>query len=89
MPAIRPTGKVIPYMVWMHATTGNVAGIGSANPGIGEDAKNWSIVNDPQDRWTIRWPDGTTGIGQVPFTTQRQAQEWVDEHPRFPGMNQG
>jgi hypothetical protein len=39
--------------------------------------------------FTIRHPDGTTGLGRAPFATRDEAQAWVDAHPHFPGMNQG
>ncbi len=83
------TGKVIPSKHWEHKTTGRRASLYGAVPWTGEagDGKeHWEVV---ENGWTIAWPDGTVGIGRIPFASADQAQKWVDEHPRFPGMNQG
>lgn len=39
--------------------------------------------------WTVLHPDGTSGLGRLPFATQAEAQAWCDAHPTFPGMSQG
>lgn len=39
--------------------------------------------------WTVKHPDGTTGIGRKSFASREEAQAWCDANPRFPGMNQG
>ena len=62
---------------------GRTASIRGAAPWTSEaDAANWSTV---QVGFTIRHPDGTTGIGKPPFETREAAQKWANEHPKFRG----
>lgn len=39
--------------------------------------------------FTIRWPDGTTGLGRPAFATREEAQAVADRVVNFPGMSQG
>ena len=39
--------------------------------------------------WTVQHPDGTSGLGRVPFASRDEAQAWCDANPNFPGMSQG
>lgn len=78
-------GKVVEAMVWKHAS-GRTASVGGAVPWTCRaDADQWKME---QVGFTIMHPDGTTGIGRVPFKTRAEAQAWVDTHPNFRGMSQ-
>lgn len=79
-------GKVIEAKVWKH-TSGRTASIQGACPWhTHAEAAEWHMV---VVGFTTQHPDGTTGIGRQPFTTEAEAQAWVDAHPKFPGMAQG
>jgi hypothetical protein len=70
---------------WRH-TSGRAASVYGACPWTSEaDEPNWEIETAG---WTVQHPDGTTGIGRVPFATREEAQAWCDANPRFPGMRQ-
>lgn len=57
-----------------------ITGVVASAPAIGH--------TEPLQRgWTMRHPDGSSGIGKVPFATREEAQEWCDVHPTFQGMN--
>jgi len=78
-------GKVIEALVWKH-TSGRTASVGGAVPWAWRgEADQWKME---QVGFTVRHPDGTTGIGRPPFATREEAQAWVDAHPKFPGMSQ-
>lgn len=78
-------GEVIHALQFRHKD-GRTASISGAVPWTSEaDAANWSTV---QVGFTIRHPDGTTGIGKPPFETFDAAQAWCDAHPNFSGMRQ-
>ena len=80
-------GEVIPSIRYRHKPTGRTASIGGAAPWTSEaDRGNWLTETVG---FTIRHPDGTTGLGRPPFATHDEAQAWVDAHPNFPGMSQG
>jgi hypothetical protein len=75
----------IPYRFWLH-TSGRTASMGGAVPWVTpSDEANWTAQ---EQGWTVRHPDGTTGLGRKPFATKEEAQTWCDAHPRFPGMSQ-
>lgn len=78
-------GEVIEARRWRHPS-GATASLSGAVP--------WSATR-PQHEWelevygwTVKHPDGTTGLGKPPFETREAAQAWVDEHPNFKGMQQ-
>ena len=66
-------GEVIEHRVWLNSETGRVASIYGAHPNPHDYA--WSVVTRG---WTIRWDDGTTGCGRVPFATREEAQNFLD-----------
>lgn len=70
-------GEVIPYRFNRHPD-GRTASLFGASPGAG-----FVIVSQG---FTVRHPDGTTGLGRPPFATREEAQAWVDAHPTFSGM---
>lgn len=85
-------GEVIEARRWRH--TGN-----AANPATGRTASVYGSVPwvSENDRsawtlevvgWTVKHPDGTTGIGKPPWTDKADALAWVEAHPNFPGMRQ-
>jgi len=79
--------KVIEARAWKHGPSGRLASLHGACPwGAESERIDWAIVSTG---WTVAHPDGTTGIGRVPFKTREEAQAWVDAHPCFPGMSQG
>lgn len=79
-------GTVIPARAYVH-TDGRRASIYGAVPWTSDAGKaDWSII---ETGFSIQHPDGTIGLGRVPFKTREDAQAWVDTHPNFPGMNQG
>ena len=74
------TGEVIPSKRWEHKTTGRTASIYGAVPwtgGRGDREEDWEMKTVG---WTIRWSDGTTGIGRQPFKSRREAQDWLDKY---------
>ncbi len=72
-------GEVIPYRRWRHPD-GRTASLTGAHPGAGFRVE--------ESGWTIRHPDGTTGLARMPFESQAEAQAWVDRNPNFKGMSQ-
>jgi hypothetical protein len=77
------TGKAIEAKRWRHIS-GRTASVYGACPWTSEaDEPNWRIESAG---WTVQHPDGTTGIGRVPFATKEEADAWIAAHPRFPGM---
>jgi hypothetical protein len=78
-------GKVIEAKAWVHIPSGRKASLYGACPWRTEAEKaNWRIE---VFGFTVQHPDGTIGIGLVPFPDRKQAQDWVDAHPNFRGMN--
>lgn len=78
--------EVIPYRRWVHGATGRTASISGAVPYAHDaEAEGWAVE---AYGYTVRHPDGTTGLGRAPFTTAAEAQAWVDAHPTFRGMSQ-
>lgn len=71
-------GEVIEYKVWVNAD-GRKASVSGALPA----GEGWAIE---VQGFTIRHPDGTTGLGRKPFETHAEAQAWVDRNPAFRGM---
>jgi hypothetical protein len=79
-------GEVIPHRVWKNAD-GRTASTRGAVPYVNSaESEGWTIE---ESGFTIRHPDGTTGLGRQPFASRAEAQAWVDAHPNFPGMSQG
>lgn len=72
------TGEVVPSRVLVHRS-GRTASPYGAVPWTGapgDRESDWQV----QDRgWTIRWSDGTVGIGRQPFETREQAEAWLDK----------
>ncbi|USN15903.1 hypothetical protein PAPPERLAPAPP_01610 [Brevundimonas phage vB_BpoS-Papperlapapp] len=80
-------GEVIPHRVWRNTRTERTAGVFGAVPWVSDAEKHeWELVTVG---WTVRHPDGTTGVGRFAFQTKDEAQAWVDKNPNFPGMSQG
>ncbi|USN14400.1 hypothetical protein KABACHOK_05870 [Brevundimonas phage vB_BpoS-Kabachok] len=80
-------GEVIPHRVWHHKPSGRTASIFGAVPWVSAAQESeWERVTVG---WTVRHPDGTTGVGRFAFETKDEAQAWVDKNPNFPGMSQG
>lgn len=73
-------GTVIPNRFYHHPVTGQRVGLHTSHVPAGCE-----LVTEG---FTIRHPDGTTGLGRGAFDTAEEAQAWVDAHPRFPGMSQ-
>lgn len=73
-------GTVIPHKYYRTPCGGRVSAFSSYVP------PGSTLI---ENGFTISHPDGTTGLGRGPFTTEAEAQAWVDAHPRFPGMSQG
>lgn len=73
-------GEVIESRRWKHKGTGAVASLYGAVPWTGRPGdrkEDWQLENVG---WTIRWDNGTIGIGRVPFKTEGEAQEWLDAY---------
>ena len=81
------TGEVIPSKRWKHKQTGATASLYGAVPWTGAPGDRKEDWHLEEVGWTISWPDGTIGIGRPPFKSKAEAEKWVEEHPRFPGMN--
>lgn len=74
----------IPCRFWKHKKTGATVSIFSI-PYVTEAGKaDWEIV---EKGWTVKHPDGTTGLARKPFDTEAEAQAWCDANPNFSGMN--
>jgi len=71
-------GEVIEYKVWVNED-GRRASVSGALPA----GEGWTVK---VEGFTIRHPDGTTGLGRKPFETREEAQGWVDRNPNFSGM---
>jgi hypothetical protein len=79
-------GKVIEARRWRNPKTGRTASVYGSVPWTHEaDRADWLMESVG---WTIQHPDGTVGIGRAPFETAEQAQAWIAQNPRFPGMRQ-
>ena len=37
--------------------------------------------------WTVRHPDGTTGLGHSPWETKAEAEAWCLANPHFRGLD--
>lgn len=79
-------GEVIPHRNWRNTRTGRTASMYGAAPYGEHDKHEWELVTTG---WTIKHPDGTVGLGRSAFSTEEEAQAWVDRNPNFPGMSQG
>lgn len=84
-------GEVIEARRWKHTgnaanpATGRTASVGGAAPWLSEnDRSAWTLE---VTGYTIRHPDGSTGLGRPPFATREAAQAWIDAHPGFRGLN--
>lgn len=80
------SGEVIPSKRWENKTTGATASIYGAVPWTGapgDREEDWELKTVG---WTIRWSDGTTGIGRQPFESQREAQDWLDNYNAQHGL---
>lgn len=77
--------EVIPSRRWRNKTTGAIASIYGAVPWWDAAAKDhWEIETCG---FTIRWPDGTVGIGRKPFETREEAESYLAlQAKNFPGM---
>lgn len=76
--------RVVKAYVWRHIS-GRTVSVGGAVPyHSAAECTEWEMI---QVGWTIQHADGTRGIGRVPFTTQEDAQAWINAHPRFRGMS--
>lgn len=76
--------RVIPATTLRHKATGVTISPYSVLPFGAPD--DWERV---ESGFTVAHPDGTTGLGRMPFATAAEAQAWCDANPRFPGMSQG
>lgn len=78
-------GEVIEARIWRHKD-GRTASTRGAAPWLSEsDRSSWNLE---VTGYTIKHPDGTTGLGRPPFPSKEAAQAWVDAHPNFKGMQQ-
>jgi len=68
---------------WRNTETGQTASLFGAVPWQGEQGA-WTVESTG---WTVAHPDGTRGLGRVPFATREEAQAWCDAHPNFSGMS--
>lgn len=74
------TGEIIPSKRWENKTTGATASIYGAAPWTGargDRQEDWEMKTVG---WTVRWSDGTIGIGRQPFQSRREAQDWLDKY---------
>lgn len=79
--------EIIPSRRWRNIKTGAIASVYGACPWFTKAAKtDWQMESTG---YTIKWPDGTVGIGREPFVTIEAAQACLNRMPGFPGMNQG
>lgn len=78
-------GEVIPHRVWRNTRTERTASMYGAVPYGENDKHEWELVTVG---WTVKHPDGTTGVGRFAFQTKDEAQDWVDKNPHFRGMSQ-
>lgn len=79
-------GEVIPHRVWNNTKTGRTAGVFGAVPWTSDAEKaDWELV---QTGWTVRHPDGTTGVGRFAFQDKAEADAWVEKNPNYPGNRQ-
>jgi len=69
---------VIPSKRWVNRKTGRTASIYGAQPWSSPvEEADWEIETVG---WTVRDNvSGTVGIGRIPWTTQEEAQAWVDK----------
>jgi len=67
-------GTPIEAKVLQHRDGRTVSPYGSAPWYTDEEAKQWSLVTVG---WTIRWEDGTTGIGRRPFKSKQEAESFL------------
>lgn len=80
-------GEVIESRRWRNIKDGRTASIYGSVPYQSDAEKaEWTIE---VTGWTVKHPDGTTGLGRPPFETQAEALAWVAAHPNFKGMSQG
>lgn len=80
--AMRGKGEIIESKRWKHKDTGATASLYGAVPwsgAPGDQKSDWVLENVG---WTIRWEDGTVGIGRQPFKTKEEAEEFLDERKR-------
>ena len=72
-------GEVIESKAWKHKDTGATASLYGAVPwsgAPGDQESDWKVESRG---WTIRWEDGTIGIGRQPFKTKQEAQDFLDK----------
>lgn len=75
----------IPARRYRH-TSGRTASIYGSAPWLSEaERAAWTVE---VVGWTVAHPDGTNGLGRVPFATEAEAQAWCDANPNFRGMMQ-
>lgn len=77
--AMRGKGEVIESKQWRHKGTKATASLYGAVPwsgAPGDQEKDWRLESVG---WTIRWEDGTIGIGRQPFKSKEEAEEWLEK----------
>jgi len=88
--AIGGRGEIIPYRRWKNRTTGATAGLYGSIPWTGapgDRKEDWAVETVG---WTIRWADGTEGVGRQPFQSEQEAQAWLDSYySRRPHLRPG
>ena len=77
-------GEVIESKHWIHTDTGAKASLYGALPwsgAPGDRKEDWKVDTVG---WTIRWDNGTVGVGRKPFHSKQEAEEWLLQHPHAP-----
>lgn len=77
--------EIIPARRWRNTKTKATASVYGAVPWFTEAAKaDWEIESTG---FTIKWPDGTVGLGRPPFATEAEAAAALARMPKgFTGM---
>ena len=73
------SGEVIESRRWTHKDTGSTASLYGAVPwsgARGDKKEDWKLESVG---WTIRWSDGTVGIGRRPFNSKQEAEEFLEK----------
>jgi hypothetical protein len=72
-------GEVIESKRWKHKESGATASLFGAVPwsgAPGDRKEDWQLEGVG---WTIRWDDGTVGIGRQPFKSKAEAEEHLEK----------
>lgn len=70
-------GEVIESKSWKHKDSGSTASLYGAVPwsgAPGDEKSDWVLETVG---YTIRWDNGTVGIGRMPFKSRKEADEWL------------